>query len=141
MVGPAVPLEAFTESLALVRRLSHLGTLLGEGPIFVDDHLLELACSSDPMVVRALQRKHLVGLEGVPEGGRGVLLGTLHEWLRHWGQRTAIAQTLTVHPQTVSGRMNRLRELLADDLENPRVRSELLVLLTAMPTIAVDPVI
>lgn len=36
-----------------------------------------------------------------------------------------------VHPQTVSGRISRLKDLLADDLEDPRVRSELLVLLIA----------
>lgn len=42
-----------------------------------------------------------------------------------------MAAPVGLHPQTVSGRINRLKDLLADDLEDPTVRAELLVLLTA----------
>ena len=61
-----------------------------------------------------------------------MLVETLRQWLLQWGHRPGIAQALTVHPQTVSGRLHRLRDLLADDLEGAVVRAELLVLLTAM---------
>ncbi|MCS6711880.1 helix-turn-helix domain-containing protein [Brachybacterium sp. EF45031] len=60
-----------------------------------------------------------------------MLVETLRQWLLQWGNRPGIAQALTVHPQTVSGRLHRLRDLLADDLEGAVVRAELLVLLTA----------
>jgi DNA-binding PucR family transcriptional regulator len=36
-----------------------------------------------------------------------------------------------VHPQTVSYRLGRLRELLGDDLDDPTARFELLLVLTA----------
>ena len=38
---------------------------------------------------------------------------------------------LFVHPQTVSYRLKRLRELLGDDLDDPAARFELLLVLTA----------
>jgi DNA-binding PucR family transcriptional regulator len=59
------------------------------------------------------------------------LLTTLHSWLRHWGSRSAAAAELFVHPQTVSYRLNRLRELLGDDLDDPEARLELLLVLAA----------
>lgn len=137
VVGPAVPILDFTESLALGHRLTGLSSdglggpaLLG-GPSFVDDSLLELACAADPMVVRALRRKYFADLDAQPEGSRSSLVATLHQWLLQWGHRPRIAAALAVHPQTVSGRLHRLRDLLADDLESPQVRAELLVLLAA----------
>lgn len=131
VVGPAVPLADFEESLDLCQRLSAMPVLRGRGPAFADDVLLELACQADPAVTRALRRKHFGELDRLPEDHRSVLVRTLHEWLLQWGHRPRIASALTVHPQTVSGRMHRLRDLLADDLEDHRVRTELLFLLTA----------
>lgn len=130
-VGPAVPITEFPDSLALTQRLSDRSTGAAGGPSFVDDALLELACVADPMVVRALRRKHFSELDALPSDGRATLLETLHQWLLQWGHRPGIAEALDVHPQTVSGRINRLKDLLADDLEDPTVRAELLVLLTA----------
>lgn len=43
-----------------------------------------------------------------------------------------VPEALGVHPQTVSHRINRLKDLLSDELDDPAVRAELLVLLTAM---------
>ena len=37
-------------------------------------------------------------------------------------------------PQTVSYRLNRLRQLLGDDLDDPTARFELLLVLTGAPT-------
>ena len=84
------------------------------------------------MVIAALRRKYFVELDRLPDDVRTPLVQTLHEWLRHWGHRPATADALGVHPQTVSGRINRLRDLLADELDDAQVRSELLVLLTAL---------
>lgn len=131
VVGPAVPLDEFCDSLALAQRVSDRDELPAHRPVFVDDELLALTCTSDPMAVEALRRKHFVGLDQLAPDVRAMLVETLHAWLRHWGHRPAIAADLHVHPQTVSGRLHRLRDLLADDLEDPTTRSELLVLLTA----------
>lgn len=130
-VGPAFPLADFHDSLDLCHRLSTLPALRGSGPVFADEHLLELAIRTDPAVGRALRRKYFGELDRLPEDHRSVLVRTLHEWLLQWGHRPRIAAALTVHPQTVSGRMHRLKDLLADDLEDPRVRTELLALLTS----------
>lgn len=101
------------------------------GTTVVDDYLLELACSADPVVVAALRRKHFVELDLLGVEQRGVLVATLREWILQWGHRPGIAEALHVHPQTVSGRVNRLKDLLANELEDPVVRAELLVLLIA----------
>lgn len=128
-VGPAVPLTEVPSSLSLANRLSGLKGS-SSGAFFADDHLLELACSADPSVVAALRRKYFVDLDALPSAQRTLLVETLRQWLLQWGHRPGIAEALDVHPQTVSGRINRLKDLLADDLEDPTVRSELLVLLT-----------
>lgn len=128
-VGPAVPLADFRDSMDLATRMRALTR--PADATFADDVLLELACTADPAVSTALHRKHLAGLDGLPVEHRSVLLATLREWLLQWGHRPGIAEALGVHPQTVSGRVNRLKDLLADDLEDPAVRSELLVLLIA----------
>lgn len=127
-VGPAVPLPAAGDSLDLAHRAAALGGS-SAGAAFADDFLLELACSADAVVVAALRRKHFADLGALPRDQQSVLLATLREWLLQWGHRPGIAKTLGVHPQTVSGRINRLKDLLADDLDDPVVRSELLVLL------------
>lgn len=130
--GPAVPMARVRESLALADRLIDRRGPAGARPVFVDDELLELASTADRAVLEALRRKYFVEVDRLPAEVREPLLQTLHEWLRHWGHRPATAEALGVHPQTVSGRINRLRDLLADELEDAQVRSELLLLLTAL---------
>ncbi|MGO1166316.1 MAG: helix-turn-helix domain-containing protein [Janibacter sp.] len=129
-VGPAVRLSELPSSLGLAQRAAGL-TRPGQDAVFADDVLLELACSADPAVVAALRRKYFGELDALPSDQRELLTDTLREWLLQWGHRPGIAGTLKVHPQTVSGRVNRLKDLLCDDLEDPGVRSELLVLLIA----------
>ena len=129
-VGPAVPLAEVPGSLSLTLRLRRMATA-HRGPLFVDDYLLELACSADPEVVAALRRKHFAELDLLGVEQRGVRVATLREWILQWGHRPGIAKALHVHPQTVSGRINRLKDLLANDLEDPAARAEILVLLMA----------
>jgi DNA-binding PucR family transcriptional regulator len=80
------------------------------------------------LAVLALQR--LEPFAGLADGARDRLLQTLHSWLRHWGARSAVADELFIHPQTVSYRVRRLRELLGDDLDDATVRFELLLVLS-----------
>jgi DNA-binding PucR family transcriptional regulator len=49
-----------------------------------------------------------------------------------------VAAELYIHPQTVSYRLKRLRELLGDDLDDPTARFELLLAL-ANPTELQEP--
>lgn len=130
-----MPITDFSDSLATAQRLAAQRLAARRtsvaGPAFVDDSLLELAAVADPRVVDALRRKHFADLDQLPDAQRELLVETLHQWLLHWAHRPGIAEALDIHPQTVSGRLHRLRDLLADDLEDPLVRAELLVLLTA----------
>jgi DNA-binding PucR family transcriptional regulator len=114
--------------------LAHRAQLIAgdEELTFADDHMLEIACSADRVVIQSLRRTYLDDLDDVPEDQRTILLETLLEWLRQWGHRPSVAEALGVHPQTVSHRINRLKDLLSDELEDPVVRAELLVVLTAM---------
>lgn len=130
-VGTALPMLQAAHSLDLAFRAQVLGQGKGEST-FADDLMVEIACSADRSVVDSLRRSYLGELDDLPEDQRQVLLATLLEWLRHWGHRPRVADALGVHPQTVSHRINRLKDLLADELEDPAVRSELLVLLTAI---------
>ncbi len=50
---------------------------------------------------------------------------TLRAWLDRPGQVQAVAATLGVHPQTVRYRLNSLRELFGERLEDPDARFEL----------------
>lgn len=129
-VGPAVPRVEFPDSVRLAERTSDL-LAEGEGAVFADDHLMEMVAGSDQPSLRALRRKYFSEIDRLPASTRTELLDTLREWLLHWGHRPSIAAALYVHPQTVSGRISRLKDLLEDDLEDPTTRSELLVLLTA----------
>lgn len=129
-VGPAVPLAEFYDSVALAERVSDL-LVEGEGAVFADDNLLEMVTGQAPMALRAVRRKLLSRVEQLPAHVQTELLDTLREWLRWWGHRPSIAAALYIHPQTVSGRITRLKDLLPGDLDDPEVRSELLVLLLA----------
>lgn len=100
-------------------------------PVFADDHLAALALRGEPGALAVLSTRRLAPLAGLRDAQRQRLLQTLHSWLRHWGSRTEMAAELFVHPQTVSYRLKRLRELLGDDLDDPAARFELLLVLAA----------
>jgi len=99
----------------------------GEAPAFADDHLADLALHGQTTALAVLAQSRLAGLSGLRPAQRETLLRTLHSWLWHWGSRPAVAAGLFVHPQTVSYRIAQLRQLLDADLDDPRVRFELLL--------------
>ena len=85
-----------------------------------------------------LAARRLAPLSALRSAPRQRLLETLNSWLRHWGSRADVAAELYIHPQTVSYRLKRLRELLGDDLDDPTARFELLLAL-AHPTDPPEP--
>jgi len=64
----------------------------------------------------------LAPLDALKQPQRDRLATTLSSWLQHWGQRSTIAAELGIHPQTVAYRVNQLREVFGDDLDDPRWR-------------------
>ncbi len=118
-VGPAVPILQARRSWATAHLLAE-GT--GGEPQWVVDWLPELLTRGAPEVAATLSEQVLAPLDALRPQQRDRLTATLSAWLEHWGQRSAIATALGVHPQTVAYRVNQLREVLGDDLDNPRWR-------------------
>ncbi|MEU6019878.1 helix-turn-helix domain-containing protein [Micromonospora sp. NPDC047134] len=130
VVGPAL---AWSQVPAAVRLAEVAAGLLGPdpGPIFVDDHLVALALRGETGALAVLTARRLAPLADLRPTQRENLLPTLHSWLRHWGSRAEVSAELFVHPQTVSYRLKRLRELYGDQLDDPSARFELMVVLAS----------
>jgi hypothetical protein len=134
VVGPMLGWARVPEAVRLAELTVDLvGPTAGPtlDPTFVDDHLAELALHGEPGALAVLSARRLAPLAGLRRTQRESLLATLYSWLRHWGSRAEVSAELFVHPQTVSYRLRRLRELLGDDLDDPTARFELLLVLAA----------
>ena len=125
-VGLDVPLTDVGRSLAQARALIELPAA---GSLLADDHLADLIVRTDPALGAALRERALAPFADLPEARRDPLLDTVRSWLLHAGNRAEVGRELHVHPQTVSYRMDRVRDLLGEDLDDPRHRWELLLAL------------
>lgn len=74
---------------------------------------------------RSIDADWEVGLEAVMAYDRTDLVGTLAAYLRHRGQWDAAARDLGVHRNTLRYRMERVSTLLACDVDDPDVASEM----------------
>jgi hypothetical protein len=128
VVGPMLGWGQVPEAV----RLAELtGQLVGAcpDPVFADDYVGLLALRGEPGAMAVLSTRRLAPFAQLRAAQQETFLVTLHSWLRHWGSRAAVSAELFVHPQTVSYRLKRLRELLGDDLDDPAARFELLLVL------------
>ncbi|TCN41720.1 PucR-like helix-turn-helix protein [Kribbella orskensis] len=131
VVGHTVPLEYLPRSVAIAQiavRLKQQG-ILADDPVFVDEHLDTIIVHRDERLVGFLRDQLLAPLDDLPAGARARLIETLSAWLRHMGDRTAIAEELHIHPQTVRYRVAQLRERFGDQLDSPRSRARLFLAL------------
>jgi hypothetical protein len=130
-VGAAVPPEQLARSLHFAEIAARLTKehLLCDDPVFVADHLDAIIVHRDHRLLDALGDQVLAPLEQSPPSSRERLRETLRSWLRHMGDRKAMADELHVHPQTVRYRMGRLHELYGDSLDDPAVRARLMLAL------------
>ncbi len=130
-VGAPVPPELLARSLALAEIAARLTKehLLSDDPVFVADHLDAIIVHRDRRLLDALGDQVLAPLEATPPSSRERLRETLTSWLRHMGDRRAMAEELHVHPQTVRYRMGRLHDLFGDTLDDPAVRARLMLAL------------
>ncbi|KNX38501.1 PucR family transcriptional regulator [Luteipulveratus halotolerans] len=101
------------------------------GARWVDDHLADLLLGADPELMADLARRRLAPLDDLRDSQRQRLAETLLSWLRHRGERAKVAAELHVHPQTVGYRVSQLRDVFADDLDDPQIRFELEMVLRA----------
>ena len=126
-IGPTVSWRELARSLRLAQTLLEIGARedAPEEPRWVVDHLTAIALSDPDGVLAELRGARLRALQALSTGARARLRLTLLEWLKAQGNRAATARALGVHEQTVRYRMNQLRELLGDALEDPQARFEL----------------
>ena len=105
------------------------------GLVVADRHRVAILLDSDRRLSGDLAADALAPLAEETDLSRDRLTSTLEAWLRHRGRTEEVARALHVHPQTVRYRLNRLRELFGDALEEPDARFELeLALRAARPS-------
>ncbi len=118
-VGPTVPLPQARRSLVTAHLLAERAEC---EPLWVADWLPELLIRGAPEVATTLSESVLAPLDALKQPQRDRLATTLSAWLQQWGQRSTIAAQLGIHPQTVAYRVNQLRDVFGDDLDDPRWR-------------------
>jgi hypothetical protein len=118
-VGPEVPLLQTRRSWVTAHLLAERP---GGEPLWVADWLPELLLRGAPEVATTVSESALEPLDALKQPQRDRLAKTLSAWLQHWGQRSRIAAELGIHPQTVAYRVNQLREVFGDDLDDHRWR-------------------
>jgi hypothetical protein len=137
VVGHPVSLEHLPVSMQfaeLTARLQASGVLTDD-PVFVDDHLDALIVHRDSRLLDALRHQALAPLDSLAPPVRERLSETLSAWLRHMGDRQAMAAELHIHPQTVRYRMSQLHDLFGRALDDPATRTRLtLALAWGTPT-------
>ncbi|MFN8184881.1 MAG: helix-turn-helix domain-containing protein [Candidatus Nanopelagicales bacterium] len=131
-VGTVRPAAQAPISLAHARRVQRLvglGRIPSTQVVAAADHLPELVIAADTDLLSELSDRVLAPLTGLSAGKRRALQETLTAWLAFQGDRTAVAEHLHVHPQTVSYRQHRLRELFGSALDDPHQRLALQLVL------------
>ncbi|WP_432837434.1 PucR family transcriptional regulator [Dactylosporangium sp. CA-092794] len=127
VVGHPVGLEQLPVSMQfaeLTWRLKASG-VLADDPVFVEDHLDALIVHRDHRLLEALRRQTLAPLARLTPPVQERLTDTLAAWLRHMGDRQAVAADLHIHPQTVRYRMSQLHDLFGPALDDPATRARL----------------
>ncbi|MCU0294679.1 MAG: helix-turn-helix domain-containing protein [Candidatus Nanopelagicales bacterium] len=131
-VGTVRPPAQAPASLAHARRVQRLveqGRLPDTPVVAAADYLAEMVVAADSDLLAELADRVLAPLGPVKAAKRAALEQTLSAWLAYQGDRQAVAEALVVHPQTVSYRMQRLRELFGAALEDPHDRLALQLVL------------
>jgi hypothetical protein len=131
VIGHTVALPQLPASVSIAQTAAELlraGVLIDD-PVFADEHLDAILVHRDPQLLAAVQRKVLAPLDAETPASRERLTETLRSWLRHFGDRRAVANELHVHPQTVRYRMGLLHALFGSTLDLPDARARLLLAL------------
>jgi hypothetical protein len=86
------------------------------------EHTGELLLAADPVLAAEFTAARLAPLAELSAAGRERLSVTLAAWLDEQGRLAAVGARLGVHPQTVRYRLERLRELFGEQLDDPEAR-------------------
>ena len=131
VVGHPVPLAllpATRDIAGIALSLRKRGLLTGD-PVYASDHLHTIIVQRDERLIAALQRQVLEPISGLSPNRQARLVETLTSWLRHMGDRQAVAEELHIHPQTVRYRLGQLREHFGDQLDSAPARARMFIAL------------
>lgn len=117
VVGPSVP---WLEAARSHQRAARAFTLDLSGVVDADAHLAALVLGADPDTRADLRAQVLAPLADQRPSTAEKLTETLRSWVLNQGRRDAVAAELFVHAQTVRYRVQQLRELYGDRLEDPQ---------------------
>jgi PucR C-terminal helix-turn-helix domain len=120
VVGPARPWHDVRSSYERALRVVRLELApTSAAPLDTEAHLADLILNADVQARADLRLQVLAPLEELRPAAAAKLKETLRSWLLHHGRREEVAAELFVHPQTVRYRMQQLRDLYGDKLEDP----------------------
>lgn len=131
VVGPPVAVTEVRRSMRVARgarRLQDAGVLPSR-LVFVSEHIDTLLVHRNPELLAALRSRVLEPLTQLPDASRDRLAETLTSWLRNFGSRAAVAEELHIHPQTVRYRLDQLKGVFGDALDDPAQRAQLFLAL------------
>lgn len=120
--GPHMTFQSYAHSRAMLALADETGSA---GLLAADDHRSVLIARSDRLLAERILADRLAPLGEETAGSRARLEATLLAWLRNDGSVSGAAGELHIHEQTLRYRLNKLRELLGDLLDDPEVRYEL----------------
>jgi purine catabolism regulator len=133
--GPAGP-EALHRAFEEAREAARYGITIGRGSgVYrygdLGLHQLLLRLASGPDLARFVESE-LGALLNHDARSSAPLLPTLRAYLDHGGSKTACAKALQIERRSIYHRLDRIRKLLRDDLEDPEVRARLTVALRGL---------
>ena len=135
-VGPIVDWTDARTSLEVAEQLLALAVddvVDADGSVlYAGAFAAALALARDPAMAEEMVRTYLGPLLELPEHRCLPLLETVAAWVRRPGQHTAIGDELHVSVRTVRYRMDRVREVLGDLVDDPEQRLELALAIRAL---------
>ncbi len=130
IVGPVVPASRARESFAVARSArGHLdsGALPRTPVLRCDEYLVELMLLSDHVSLSSLVERRLAPLAQLPERDREQYAAVLYAVLSTGKSVRQLARDLHYHQQTLQSRVNRLKAVYGDDLDDPDARLEIML--------------
>jgi hypothetical protein len=124
-IGLTVPLDLAPDSLRWAQQtleLADQGIVAPSPVIACDKHLIEMWLLSDATLAQEIVRRQVTVLAQIPENERAWLIDTFEPWLERRGTAVEIGRILGIHPQTVRYRINRLKEIFGDIIDDPDQR-------------------
>jgi hypothetical protein len=123
-IGPDLPIERLRDSWRLASATLALHPEAA-GLVAAEDHLAELLLRESAPILERVAQRRLAALEELTPKARERMATTALAYVQHQGNAAAVARALGIHPQTARYRINGLRDLLGDQLDDPDARFEL----------------